>query len=92
MALWGWPRLKSKCTDLALDHAVADPRFPRGGAPTQKIRAQAYYLAKYFMKNCKKIKEIEPRGMRVPSTPPPIHQWNALTTPVYANDISGQQM
>ena len=30
--------------------AVADPGFPREGAPTSKVEAQTYYLAKFFPK------------------------------------------
>ena len=51
---------------------VADPGFPRRGAPTSKMGASTYYLAKFFPDfNCMKMKEFGPRGRaRVPDAIP----------------------
>ena len=43
-------------------------RFPRRRAPTPKLGAPTYHLAKFSPENCMKMKEIEPEG-RVPCAP-----------------------
>ena len=48
-------------------HAVADPGFSPGGAPTPKI-AIIFHI---FAENCMKMKEFgPPGGARVPGAPP----------------------
>ena len=44
--------------------SVADPGFPRREAPTLEFGPKAYYLARFFAKNCTKMKEIGPGGAR----------------------------
>ena len=57
-------------TPISPSEPVADPGFSPGGAPTPKI-AIIFHI---FAKNCMKMKEFGPRGVRVPSTPPWIRQ------------------
>ena len=47
---------------------MADPAFPRGGAPTP--RGGANMILPNFLKNCMKLKEFGPTGRaHVPRTP-----------------------
>ena len=57
---------------MANVYAVADPEFPRrgGGAPTPKVGAKTYYLAKFPLKTAWKWKKLDPEGGRVPGAPP----------------------
>ena len=54
---------------------MADPEFPKQGAPTPEAGAPTYYLAKFIPKphqnerNCTKAGRV-----RIPSAPPLIHQ------------------
>ena len=41
---------------------VVDPGSPRKGVPTPEFGAKISYLARFFAKNCMKMKEIGPRG------------------------------
>ena len=56
---------------LGLRLTVADPGFPRRGAPTSEEAMKTYYLAIFFCQNCMKIKEVGARvGVRVPGASP----------------------
>ena len=48
--------------------AVADPRFPRRGAPTPEFRVKAYYLTRFLLKTAWKWKKLDV-GMCFPSAP-----------------------
>ena len=39
---------------------VADPGFPRRGAPTPEFGPKAYHLARFFAGKCMKMNEIGP--------------------------------
>ena len=56
---------------LTMQLPVADPGFPRYGAPTPKVGALTYYLANFFPENWMKMKEIGPTGDVRPWRPPP---------------------
>ena len=66
------------------NNSVADPRFSKRGAPTNKVLAPAYYLAKFFLKNCMKMKEIGPRKGAC--------LWRPLPPPGFANAIVDSQL
>ena len=47
---------------MSCDDSVADPGFPRGGAPTPKVDVKSYFWPiNFFLKNCMTLKEFEPR-------------------------------
>ena len=50
---------------------VADPGFPRRGAPTSKVGAPTYYFANFLPKNSMRMKEVGPGGGRTSLAQPP---------------------
>ena len=59
--------------------SVVDPGFPRGGVPTGKMGAPAYYFSQFPPKNCMKMKHFGPReGGTKNARPSWIRQWSFL--------------
>ena len=61
---------------------VADPGFPRDGAPTLRGRQDTILLK--FPENCMKLKKIRPPGSARPMNPQDLPRWSRIShlTPI----------